>query len=181
MIRGASFRSNTDSGLTAVQLYSTASYQLGDLAGIRLGGNDLTDWDLAGQNLFQSRFDGTTLTNVDLRGANLAEADFYRSTMVNVDLSGANLEWAQLGMHMTIANTDLHDANLRYAYFQNAKIVDTTFAGANLSGVTLWQYSKNLMNVDFSGVNLIAAVLVDEGRQFHSGLDFTGADARAAL
>ena len=33
-VRGASFYSTTDSGFTAAQLYSTASYQAGDLTGI---------------------------------------------------------------------------------------------------------------------------------------------------
>ena len=43
------FSGNT--GFTASQLYSTASYASGDLTGIGLHGNDLTGWNFANQNL----------------------------------------------------------------------------------------------------------------------------------
>ena len=48
---GAHFGSTVETGFTAAQLYSTASYQAHDLAGIRLSNNILSGWDFAGQNL----------------------------------------------------------------------------------------------------------------------------------
>ena len=44
-------------GITAAQLYSTASYQAHDLTGIRLDGNNLAGVNLAGQNLTNADFD----------------------------------------------------------------------------------------------------------------------------
>jgi hypothetical protein len=62
-IRGASFNADFDyypyfarlGGLTLAQLYSTASYQTYDLAGINLGGNKLTGGNFAGQNNRENR------------------------------------------------------------------------------------------------------------------------------
>ena len=45
-----------DLGITAAQLYSTASYQAHDLTGIGLGGNNLAGVNLAGQNLTNANF-----------------------------------------------------------------------------------------------------------------------------
>ena len=49
----ASFRQTTPRGFTKEQLYSTASYGRKDLQGISLSENDLSGWNLRGQN-FQS-------------------------------------------------------------------------------------------------------------------------------
>ena len=43
-------------GITAAQLYSTASYQAHDLTGIGLDGNNLAGVNLAGQNLTNANF-----------------------------------------------------------------------------------------------------------------------------
>ena len=51
MVTGANFSDTTSRGFTQAQLASTASYQAKNLQGIGLGGNDLTGWDLSGQNL----------------------------------------------------------------------------------------------------------------------------------
>ena len=77
VVRGAGFQHTTSEGFTAEQLYSTASYQSGDLSGIGLGGNDLTGWDFAGKNLTDAAFFEATFTDVefsfsDLRGAYIA-------------------------------------------------------------------------------------------------------------
>ena len=49
-VRFASFRDTTSRGFTAAQLYSTASYKAKDLAGIRVGQNDLSGWYVAGHS-----------------------------------------------------------------------------------------------------------------------------------
>ena len=75
IVKGASFAYTTSKGLTKEQLYSTASYQAGDLAGIWLHGNDLTGWNFAGQNLTDATFGSSTLLNADVSGADLSSAD----------------------------------------------------------------------------------------------------------
>jgi uncharacterized protein YjbI with pentapeptide repeats len=82
-VRGASFAPDIDilfsneSGLTLVQLYSTASYQAGDLSGIGLAYHDLTGGNFAGQNL----------NHANLGGAKLSSANFHGSNVVNVSFS----------------------------------------------------------------------------------------------
>lgn len=75
VVRGASFYGT---GLTTDQLYSTASYQNGDLAGIDFSHNDLSGWDLAGKNLSDSGFSmyglsGTDFSRADLRGVGFSD------------------------------------------------------------------------------------------------------------
>ena len=53
-----------DQGLTEAQLYSTASYQAGDLTGLGLWFQDLTGWDFSGKNLTDA-FLAATLTDAD--------------------------------------------------------------------------------------------------------------------
>ena len=76
MIRGASFHGTTDSGLTSAQLYSTASYQSGDLTSIDFDSSDLTGWSFAGQDLTDANFYGATLTDADFTNAEVRGADF---------------------------------------------------------------------------------------------------------
>ena len=47
---GGKLRDTTSHGFTKEQLYSTASYQAKNLAGIDLESNDLSGWDFSGQN-----------------------------------------------------------------------------------------------------------------------------------
>ncbi|MDH4240844.1 MAG: pentapeptide repeat-containing protein, partial [Phycisphaerae bacterium] len=47
IVQWACFTSTTDSGFTAAQLYSTASYQNNDLTGIDLSSNDMSAWNFA--------------------------------------------------------------------------------------------------------------------------------------
>jgi len=79
VVRGANFWDTTRLGFSSAQLYSTASYQTGDLTGVALGDNDLSGWDLAGKNLMHASLwnavlAGTDLGLADLRGATLFES-----------------------------------------------------------------------------------------------------------
>ena len=59
-------------GLTKEQLYSTESYQTGNLQGINLVfDNDATGWDFSDKNLARSILFGTP-KHIDFRGANLS-------------------------------------------------------------------------------------------------------------
>ncbi len=75
IVKGASFAYSTSKGFTKEQLYSTASYQASDLAGIWLDGNDLTGWNFAGQNLTDATFGLSTFRNANVSGADLSGAD----------------------------------------------------------------------------------------------------------
>ena len=111
-------------GLTAQQLYSTASYQAGNLAGIGLEGNNLTAWNFASQNLAGANLSGTSLNSAGLASASLAGAD----------LAGANLNGANL------ASTNLADADLRgaaYSSLSGAVLHDTILTDGTINGLAL--------------------------------------------
>jgi uncharacterized protein YjbI with pentapeptide repeats/CubicO group peptidase (beta-lactamase class C family) len=73
-VRGASLRYT---GITTVQLYSTASYQNHDLTGIDLGGSDLGGGNFSGQNLTNAKLNGATLSDADFTAADMRGADVY--------------------------------------------------------------------------------------------------------
>ena len=91
------FSGTTSVGFTKEQLYSTASYQEGNLQGIRLIASDLTGWDFARQNLAGANLERSTLTDANLTKANLTSACLPSSTLTQVNLSGTNLKNANLG------------------------------------------------------------------------------------
>jgi uncharacterized protein YjbI with pentapeptide repeats len=74
VVRNADFYAVTHSGFTAQQLYSTASYQSGDLSGIRLDGNDMRGWCFSGKDLTGAFFGKAVLNDNDFRNANLTNA-----------------------------------------------------------------------------------------------------------
>jgi uncharacterized protein YjbI with pentapeptide repeats len=63
------------SGISLFQLYSTVSYQAGDLSGIGFfGSNNLAGGNFAGQNLTNANFIGATLTDTDFTAADTRRA-----------------------------------------------------------------------------------------------------------
>ncbi len=165
IIRGADFGSPPSAeapGLTAAQLYSTASYQAHDLTGIGLESgpeqiNDLTGWNLANQNLTNARFSFSILTNANFAGAIIRAADF----------SASGLTANQLYSTATYATGDLSGI-----VFGKLSL----FGGSDLSG---WNFThKNLTNAQFvrsnlSGVDFTGAVI--KGADFGSVVGFTAA------
>jgi uncharacterized protein YjbI with pentapeptide repeats len=83
-VRGANLGST---GITTDQLYSTASYQSHDLAGIRLSWSNLAGWNFAGQNLTGADFSFATLTGADLSGADARGANFQYATLARTNSS----------------------------------------------------------------------------------------------
>jgi uncharacterized protein YjbI with pentapeptide repeats len=112
-VRGADFYRDTDygPGITAAQLFSTASYQAHDLTGIKLGGNNLAGVNLAGQNLTTANFLYTTLTGANLSQANLTNASFYNATLTNANLTGADARGAQDFLVSTPNTSNLIQSN----------------------------------------------------------------------
>ncbi|MCH7745570.1 MAG: pentapeptide repeat-containing protein, partial [Chloroflexi bacterium] len=109
VIAGASFKATT--GFTAGQLYSTASYQSGDLRVIIFSGNDLSGSDLSGQDLTQSVFRDATLSAADFSHANLTRVRMENAILTNANLSGANLTDATLS-EVTLTGADFTGAGI---------------------------------------------------------------------
>ncbi|MCA9148247.1 MAG: pentapeptide repeat-containing protein, partial [Planctomycetales bacterium] len=75
-VSGVRLDRSTTLGLTAEQLYSTASYKSRNLRGIGLGGNDLQGWNFAGQDL----------TDASISGANLTASSFDDAVIKGISL-----------------------------------------------------------------------------------------------
>jgi uncharacterized protein YjbI with pentapeptide repeats len=75
-------------GITAAQLYSTASYRDRDLTEIILDWNNLSGFDLSDQGLTNTHFDGASLFNADLSGADMRGAKLLtlRTSTVTTNL-----------------------------------------------------------------------------------------------
>ena len=150
VVRGANLsRTDSGTGITIAQLYSTASYQARDLTGIGLDGNNLAGVDLAGQNLTNADFSGrysfdpnnaANLTGANLSEANLTNAYFAGYVDDNFSVAGANLTAANF------SGADARGANFYFA----------TLSGANLSGADVRGANFELAALDGSNTsNLI--------------------------
>ncbi|MEX2139150.1 MAG: pentapeptide repeat-containing protein [Pirellulales bacterium] len=156
----------TGGGLTQQQLYSTASYKVKDLQGIGLDHNDLSGWNLAGQNLTSASFYRSTLANLNLQDAVVLEANFGDTTragfspqqlystasyqlrdLQNIQLPYNDLSgWNFFRQEMTgaslrnadLTGTVLAGANLTNATFIDAEFRGTDLAGAHIRGARLW-------------------------------------------
>ena len=199
-VRGADFSRTTyygsGSGLTAAQLYSTASYQAHDLTGIKLGDNNLPGVNLVGQNLTGAGFNGATLTGANLSQANLTNVSFGAATLTNANLTGAEVRGAYFSnitapqLYSTASyqahdltgiglGGDLTGANFAGQNLMGARLSGTltnaTFSQANLSNAHL--NSATLTNANLSRANLMNAELNFAAL---TGANLTGADVRGA-
>ncbi len=162
VIKGAKLADTTTRGFTTAQLYSTASYAGRDLAGISLDFNDLTGWDLHGQNLAAAVMSKADLTGTDLSGANLSGAKLDLATFTNADLSDA-----------IIAAANFDGTTLRG--FTATQLYSTASHQAkNLQGIQL--RSNDLTGWDFSDQNLTAAAIAGT----LTNADFSGATVKRA-
>ncbi|MCO6046771.1 pentapeptide repeat-containing protein [Aeoliella sp. ICT_H6.2] len=130
IIRGASLYSNAGNGITASQLYSTASYQQGDLSGVRLGQDDLSGWDLSAQDFTDAVFYDATLTNANFSGSNLTNVSFQDATLTGTNLNGADARGARF-------------LNTASSTTQNLIRLDGHVAGLDIAAgetMRLWDY-----------------------------------------
>ncbi len=131
-------------GITLAKLYSTQSYQDGQLPGTKLGLTDMSGGDFADMNLAGAGFLATNLTAANLAGANLTDAYFPATTLTSADLTDANLTDADFfGAWLDAAaleRADLRGALVgswqlaEAASLQNAILVDGTIEGLSLAG-----------------------------------------------
>ncbi len=176
IVRGADFSGDTSYGIfgsviSALQLYSTASYSDHDLRGIKLDANDLTNWNFAGQNLSNADLSNSILTNANFRGATVAGASFSDSpsftaaqfystaSYVSGMLPGIGLAQNDLaGWNFSgrdLSHAGLSKSNLQGANFSNASLKKANLSGADASGSTFDH--ANLSNADLEFSNLTGA------------------------
>jgi len=204
LVNDADFRETTSRGLTAEQLYSTASYQSGDLTSIQLTWNDFSGWCFAGKNLSAAGFFQANLSHADVSRANLTGADLRRATLAAADFTGALIKSAwfwdttsrgftagQFYATASYQNGDLSGIQLGFgdlsgwnfagkdltnASFMDASLIAADFSAANL---TRARFSRvDLANADFRGANLTGAGLYNA---IFTGADLSFADLRGAM
>lgn len=179
IIAGASFRRDASTalgGLTAGQIYSTASYLAGELTGIQLINNQLSSINLANQNLELAFFsnaeltsadfsnsdlgntyiDNANLTSANLSGVDLRGAYLYLSNFTSANLSGADLRDASF-YAANLSSADLSNANLTNTYLGNVTLTDADLSGAVLRGANL--YYVPLSTVIFANADIGGAAL----------------------
>ncbi len=149
-IRGVIFNQSYLGGdeLSTAQLYSTASYQSGDLTGVRLFSHDLSGWNFSGKNLSSGSFGGSYLNNADLSNANLTGVDLgFNVTGANFTdavLTGAYISASGFTPGQLYSTASYKNHDLRGIHFTNANV--------NLSG---WDLSnQDLTGVEFRSISL---------------------------
>ena len=161
IIEGANFeglQTDGDSkyGISAEQLYSTASYKNKNLTGIKFGDNYMVGFDFTGQNMTNVSFLGAELNNADFTNANLTNVDFRFSDISNANFDNAIIEGAYLS---DIRTNQLYST----ASYKEKNLKGVTFSAYWLAGADF--AGQNLMNADFTGQSL-------------NNTDFTKADLR---
>ena len=176
-------------GLTADQLYSTASYQASDLRGICLAYNDLTGCNFASQDLTDAALWGATLTDADFDGANVAGAmlaDTTRRGFTAGQLySTASYQAGDLHGIVLIINDltgwDFSGKDLKNAFFVASTLTDAAFGGAVIEGAHL----GNTTYGGFTSAQLYSTASYQTGNLQGIGLghnDLSGWDfSRASL
>lgn len=144
-IRGANFSDITSNSLTEDLIYSTRSYQEGDLRNIDFSYNGFYKWDFSSQNLSGSNFYDSSLRETNLKGAVLTSCQFERA-----DLAGANFSDATIDRSAFIAGSE--------GAFTSEQLYSTrSYQNSSLRGIRL---SGDLSTFDFSGQDLTGARLV---------------------
>ena len=175
-------------GIKLDQLYSTQSYQSGDLREVDFGNNEFAGANFAGKDLTDAGFGNVTLTGAEFTDAVIRARFGNTLTLSQIistgsyiarDLRGVDLHYSRLaGANFTSQNfenadlgaSDLSGANFRQANLANANFVTTTWytcfdciGGPGLR--TSYSYASlidaDLMAADArgaSGLNLYGAI-----------------------
>lgn len=182
-VRGTDFTDTVSRGFTSAQLYSTASYQSRNLAGIILAVNNMTGWDFSNQDLSQARLS----TSFDVGGtSNLTNANFSNANLTTASLAGADVTGASFADAVIrgagFAGLRGFTANQLYstASYQSRDLSGVSFSNTHLRGFDFSNQNlasaifgfANLTNARFRGANLTSATL---SPGFVVGADFSGA------
>ncbi|MCY2953390.1 MAG: pentapeptide repeat-containing protein [Planctomycetota bacterium] len=167
----ADFSGTVARGFTPAQLYSTGSYKNSHLRGIRLGGNNLSQWNLAGQNLTDADFDGATLAITVFTGADLAGANFRTANLANADLTDAWIAQADFSAALGFSPAQLYST----ASYESHDLHGVRFGGSVAASGAL--NPDNLGNWNLAGQDLTDSLLASANS---ANTDLTGADLRGA-
>ena len=169
-IRGANFTAALPpknlTGITFVQISSTASFKAHDLSGINLSHNTLAGGDFSGQILSSSTLSFTDLTGANSAHANLIGACLAEARLDEVILNGAFIRNANFERNPATGSGGLTPAQLSST---------ASYAAHNLSGVRL---NNNLLaSLSFAGQDLTSSCFQSADL---TGCDFTGATITSA-
>ena len=149
----------SQSNLSKSQLYSTASYQAGNLSGITLGGN-LSAWNFAGQNLTNAELGSANLTSGTFANANLTKADFTNGTLTNASFAGAvvigaNFSSTSLTSAQLYSTASYQANNLQGIFLESDDLTGWNFTGKDLTNAFLT--GATLTNTNFTGATVVGA------------------------
>jgi uncharacterized protein YjbI with pentapeptide repeats len=172
IIKNSHFRDN----ISQSQIYSSASYQSGDISGISLLFASFPGIDFSNKNLSTA-----DLSYSDFSGASFSDANLTRSRLSSSDFTGANFEGANLSnsdLSSRWQNANFDRAILTGARFYSAPLHGATFHGAIVAGAqfsgssdpssltSAQLYSTaSYQNKDLTGISIHADM---------TGWDFTG-------
>jgi uncharacterized protein YjbI with pentapeptide repeats len=145
--------------VTQAQFASTANYKAKDLQGLGFGEEDLSGWDLSGQNMSGVGWYKSVLTGTDFTGSVIAHAGFSFETQFG-------FTQAQLASTASYQAKDLQGILLDYN-----DLSGWDFRGQNLANAKI--FSGDLFGADFSGADLNGAFIEPS---FMSHANLTGAN-----
>lgn len=131
IVAGASLRGGPNGGLTAAQLYSTASYRNRELQRLSVG-DDASGWNFAQQDLTEASFSYTNLAGATFANANLPRANLQYTRLSNADFSDANLTDADFYRSEAFENVNLSRANLTGASLEQVDLSTANFTNAEI-------------------------------------------------
>jgi uncharacterized protein YjbI with pentapeptide repeats len=186
---------HTGTGITLPQLYSTASYQARDLAGVYFNFNELPGANFISQHLTSARFVGANLTGGDFTDADLTNVDFHGAKLDGANFAGTNLTGIQF-RGTSLTNANFAGADVRGGRFDRTFLtynlalfynpfgtgltpeqlyLTASYKAGDLSGISLsW---NNLAGANFGGQNLTNANFRAADL---TNADFTDANIRGA-
>lgn len=190
IIKGANFTSVNDLGnnpgriFVAEQLYGTKSYQDKDLAGIKLGNNQLSGWNFSGQNLENSVFSNSDLSGADFSNANLTGANLTAKSFTDINLDNATITGASfagcvgasgpLTQDILAQTKNVRDGNLRGVNFGWNDMTGWDFTGMDLTDASF--FISNVAGADFTN-----AIINGVDFTVNSPKDLSGALTREQL
>jgi len=132
-------------------LYSTASYQAGNLQFIGLAGNNLSACNFSAQNLSYAGLSYGTLTGANFKGANLNNASLIGSTLTNANFSNANVGGANFAFSTLLASQLYSTSSYQAGNLQRIGLAGDNLSGGDFSG-------QNLSGANLSSVTLYSGV-----------------------
>jgi hypothetical protein len=98
---------------------------------------DLTNADLAGENLVKKDLYRANLTGANLHHAKLFKANLGKANLTGADLGAADLRGAYL-YKANLSKANLAGADLSYAVLVQARLEEADLTGCRIYGISVW-------------------------------------------